>query len=132
MGATFVVTLREAFEAALVLGIIYSYLGKIGAHDGFSYVTRGGVLGLLARLGTGVVVGYVSGPSLDVGPDIVSVFVMPGAAALLTWHAWWMQQHARLVKSDVQHRIDEARATNRLWIAGLIAFTAVFREGAET
>src|SRR5499427_6934272 len=132
MGATFVVTLREAFEAALVLGIIYSYLGKIGARDGFSYVTRGGMLGLLASLGMGVGVGYLSGPLLDVGPGVVTVFVMLAAVALLTWHAWWMQQHARLVKSDVQHRIDEARATNRLWIVGLIAFTAVFREGAET
>jgi len=132
MGATFVVTLREAFEAALVLGIIYSYLGKIGARDGFSFVTRGGVLGLLASLGMGVGVGYLSGPLLDVGPDIVTVVVMFAAVALLTWHAWWMQQHARLVKSDVQHRIDEARAGNRLWVVGLIAFTAVFREGAET
>jgi len=124
MGATFVVTLREAFEAALVLGIIYSYLGKIGARDGFSFVTRGGVLGLLASLGMGVGVGYLSGPLLDVGPDIVTVVVMFAAVALLTWHAWWMQQHARLVKSDVQHRIDEARAGNRLWVVGLIAFTA--------
>ena len=132
MGATFVVTLREAFEAALVLGIIYSYLGKIGARDGFLFVTRGGVLGLLASLGIGVGVGYLSGPLLDVGPDIVTVVVMFAAVALLTWHAWWMQQHARLVKSDVQHRIDEARAGNRLWVVGLIAFTAVFREGAET
>jgi high-affinity iron transporter len=132
MGATFVVTLREAFEAALVLGIIYSYLGKIGARESFSFVTRGGVLGLLASLGMGVGVGYLSGPLLDVGPDIVTVVVMFAAVALLTWHAWWMQQHARLVKSDVQHRIDEARASNRLWVVGLIAFTAVFREGAET
>jgi high-affinity iron transporter len=132
MGATFVVTLREAFEAALVLGIIYSYLGKIGAREGFSFVTRGGALGLLASLGMGVGVGYLSGPLLDVGPDIVTVVVMFAAVALLTWHAWWMQQHARLVKSDVQHRIDEARASNRLWVVGLIAFTAVFREGAET
>src|SRR4029450_7194586 len=31
-----------------------------------------------------------------------------------------------------QHRIDEARASNRLWVVGLIAFTSVFREGAET
>ncbi len=35
MGATFIVTLREAFEAALILGIIYTYLQKIGARDGY-------------------------------------------------------------------------------------------------
>jgi len=132
MGATFIVTLREAFEAALVLGIIYSYLQRIGARDGFPYVTRGGVLGLLASLAIGIGVSYLSGPLLDVGPDVITVVVIFAAVVLLTWHAWWMQQHARLIKSDVQHRIDAARATNRLWVVGMIAFTAVFREGAET
>ena len=28
MGATFVVTLREGFEAALLLGIVYAYLAQ--------------------------------------------------------------------------------------------------------
>jgi high-affinity iron transporter len=132
MGATFVVTLREAFEAALILGIVYSYLEKIGARDGFPYLTRGGVLGLVASVGMGIGVSYLSGPLLDVGPDLVTLAVIFAAVGLLTWHAWWMQQHARLVKGQVQHRIDEARAANRLWVVGLIAFTAVFREGAET
>jgi high-affinity iron transporter len=132
MGATFVVTLREAFEAALILGIVYSYLEKIGAGDGFRYLTRGGVLGLLASVGMGIGVSYLSGPLLDVGPDLITIAVIFAAVGLLTWHAWWMQQHARLVRGQVQHRIDEARAANRLWVVGLIAFTAVFREGAET
>ncbi len=132
MGATFVVTLREGFEAALILGIIYSYLDKIGARDGYGYLTRGGVLGLLASVGMGIGVTYLSGPLLDVGPDLVTVTVIFAAVALLTWHAWWMRQHARLIRGHVQHRIDEARAANRLWVVGLIAFTAVFREGAET
>jgi high-affinity Fe2+/Pb2+ permease len=30
MGATFVITLREAFEAPLILGIVYSYLDPMG------------------------------------------------------------------------------------------------------
>lgn len=132
MGATFVVTLREAFEAALILGIVYSYLDKIGAGDGSRYVTRGALLGLVASLAVGTGVGFLSGPLLDVGPDLVAVAVIFAAVALLTWHAWWMQQYARLIKGQVQHRIDEARAANRLWVVGLIAFTAVFREGAET
>jgi len=132
VGATFIITLREAFEAALILGIVYSYLEKIGARAGYRYLTRGGVLGLLASVGMGIGVSYLSGPLLDVGPDLVTVAVIFAAVGLLTWHAWWMQQHARLIKGQVQHRIDEARAANRLWVVGLIAFTAVFREGAET
>jgi high-affinity iron transporter len=132
MGATFVITLREAFEAALILGIIYTYLEKVGARDGVRYLTRGGVLGLLASVGMGIAVSYLSGPLLDVGPDLITIAVIFAAVGLLTWHAWWMRQHARLIRGQVQNRIDEARSSNRLWAVGLIAFTAVFREGAET
>jgi high-affinity iron transporter len=132
MGATFVVTLREAFEAALILGIVYSYLEKIEARDAFRYVTWGGALGLLSSVAMGIAVTYLTGPLLDVGPEIITVVVIFAAVGLLTWHAWWMQQHARLIKGHVQHRIDLARARNRLWVVGLIAFTGVFREGAET
>ena len=132
MGATFVITLREAFEAALILGIVYGYLEKIKARDSYRYVTWGGALGVVASVGMGVAVTYLSGPLLDVGPEIITVAVIFAAVVLLTWHAWWMQQHARFMKGQVQHRIDEARAHNRLWMVGLIAFTGVFREGAET
>lgn len=132
MGATFIVTLREAFEASLILGIIYTYLQKIGARDGYRYVTWGGALGLLASLGMGIGVGYLSGPLLDWGPDVVGAGVIFAAVVLLTWHAWWMRRHAEAIRGQVQDRIDEARATQSLWIVGLIAFTGVFREGAET
>src|SRR6266852_3604685 len=132
MGAAFVVTLREAFVASLILGIVYGYLQKVGARDGYRYVTWGGTVGLLLSVAMGLAVTFLSGPLLDLGPDIITIVVIFAAGGLLTWHAWWMQQHARLIKGQVQHRIDEARAGNRLWVVGLIAFTGVFREGAET
>jgi high-affinity iron transporter len=132
MGATFVVTLREAFEAALILGIVYTYLAKTGARQCFVYATAGAGLAVLASVGLGVAVTYLSGPLLDLGPDLVATIVIFLAVALLTWHGWWMRQHARAVKGDVQRRLDEARATQRVWLVGMIAFTGVFREGAET
>jgi len=132
MGATFVVTLREAFEAALLLGIVYSYLDRVGARAQYRWVTLGGALGLVASVLGGVAVWFLSGPLLDLGPDLVAAAVIFVAVALLTWHSWWMRQHARAVTGDVQRRLDEARATQRLWIVGLVAFTGVFREGAET
>ena len=132
MGATFVITLREAFEASLILGIVYTYLLKIGARGHYRYVTWGGALGLLASLAMGLGISYLSGPLLDLGPDLIGASVIFAAVVLLTWHAWWMQQHARALRGQVQQKIDEARITERLWIVGLIAFTGVFREGAET
>lgn len=132
MGATFVVTLREAFEAALVLGIVYTYLEKIGGRQHYRYVTWGGALGVVASIMIAVGVSFLSGPLLDLGPDVVATGVIFVAVAVLTWHGWWMQQHARAIKGEVQRRLDEAQATRRLWIVALIAFTAVFREGTET
>jgi high-affinity iron transporter len=132
VGATFLITLREAFEAALLLGLVYTYLDKVGARRHFRWVTLGGVLGLTASIAMGVAVAMLSGPLVDLGPDLIGAAVIFLAVILLTWHAWWMQQHARGLQGQLERRIDQARTTQRLWMVGLIAFTGVFREGAET
>ena len=132
MGGTFIVTLREGFEAALILGIVYTYLEKIGARRHYRYATVGGALGVLASIAVGVAVTVLSGPLLDLGPDLIATAVIFVAVVVLTWHGYWMQQHARAMKGDVLRRIDQAEMTHQLWIIGLIAFVGVFREGAET
>jgi high-affinity iron transporter len=132
MAATFVIVLREGFEAALLLGIVYAYLAKIGRTDSRRYVTLGAALALGASILMGVAVTVLSGPLADLGPDVIGLGVIFGAVALLTWHGWWMGRHAREMRGEVQRRIDEAHARQRVWIVGLIAFTGVFREGAET
>lgn len=132
MGATFVVVLREGFEAALLLGIVYAYLTQIGHAESRRYVTLGGALAVAASVAMGAAVTVLSGPLADLGPDVIAIGVIFVAVALLTWHGWWMGRHAREIRGEVQRRIDEAHATQRLWMVGLIAFTGVFREGAET
>jgi high-affinity iron transporter len=132
MGGTFVVTLREGFEAALLLGIVYTFLEKSGGRRYFGYVTMGGALGFVASVLMGIGVSFASGPLLDLGPDLIGAAVLFLAVAVLTWHGWWMSQHARAIRGEVERKIEEAHATRRLWAIGLIAFTGVFREGAET
>ena len=132
MGATFVVVLREGFEAALLLGIVYAYLAQIGRREGRVFVTLGGALAVLASIAMGVAVSALSGPLTDVGPDVVTLVVVFAAVALLTWHGWWMGRHARALRGELQRRVDAASASQQLWMVGLIAFTGVFREGAET
>jgi len=132
MGATFVIVLREGFEAALLLGILYAYLAMIGRAQSRRYVTAGAVLALGVSIAMGVAVSVISGPLADLGPDVIAIGVIFLAVVLLTWHGWWMGRHAREIRGEVQRRIDEAHARQRLWLVGLIAFTGVFREGAET
>jgi high-affinity iron transporter len=132
VGGTFVITLREGFEAALVLGLIYTYLDKIGARREFRYVTTGAVLGVAASLVLGLMVSFLSGPLVDLGPDLIGAAVLFAASGTLTWHGWWMRQHARAVRGELEERIDAAHARQQFWVVGVIAFTGVFREGAET
>src|SRR5437667_407947 len=132
MVATFVVSLREGFEAALLLGIVYACLDRFGARAHYRWVTLGGALGLVASILMGIAVTLLSGPLLDLGPDLVGAAVIFAAVGLLTWHGWWMSRHAQALRGDVQRRVAEAEATRRLSVLGLIAFTGVFREGAET
>jgi high-affinity iron transporter len=132
MGGTFVITLREGFEAALLLGLIYTYLEKIGARREFRYVTVGAFLGVVASMILGVMVTMLSGPLVDLGPDLIAAAVLFSASAMLTWHGWWMRRHAQAIKGELQRQIDAAQAKQQFWIVGVIAFTGVFREGAET
>lgn len=129
---TFLVVLREAFEAALVLGIVYTYLRKIGRPQHYRYVTAGAVLGVLASIGIGVAVSYLSGPLLDLGPDLVSAGVLFLSVGVLTWMLVWMRRHARAIRGQVQRRIDEAESRSQVWVIATVAFAGVFREGAET
>ncbi len=132
MGATFLITAREGFEAALLLGLVYASLNRIGRRDQFRDVTIGAWLGFLASVLMGIAVTLLSGPLLDLGPDLIAAAVIFTAVGLLTWHGWWMRQHARAIRGEVEHRIQDAEMTRRLWAVGLIAFMGVFREGAET
>src|SRR5256885_12576991 len=132
MAATFVVTLREGFEAALLLGMVSGCLDRFGPRHHYRGVTLGGALGLVASVLVGIGGRFLSGPLLDLGPDLVGAAVIFAAVGLLTWHGWWMSRHAHAMRSDVQRRVAEAEATRQLSILGLIAFTGVFREGAET
>ena len=83
MAATFVVTLREGFEAALLLGIVYACLDRFGARQHYRLVTLGGALGLVASILMAIAVTRLSGPLLDLGPDLVSAAVIFAAAYLL-------------------------------------------------
>src|SRR5881409_2682269 len=114
MAATFVVTLREGFEAALLLGIVYACLDRFGARDHYRWVTLGGALGLVASILMGIAVTLLSGPLLDLGPDLVAAAVIFAAVGLLTWHGWWMSRHAQALRGDVQRRVAEAGDTPAL------------------
>src|SRR5262249_18446071 len=104
VGATFLITAREGFEAALLLGLVYASLNRLGRRDQFRNVTVGAWVGFLASVLMGIAVTVLSGPLLDLGPDLIAAAGIFAAVRLPTWHGWGVRQPAPAAR-----RADERR-----------------------
>lgn len=138
---TFVVTLREGVEAALVVGIVLAYLKKLDRTALNRWVYGGIATGLVIS----VLVGFVFRGlllALDASDQayapVVKQFLEAGfggvAVVLLSWMLLWMTQQARSMKAEVEGSITAAlqQVEQAGWgVFGLILI-AVLREGFET
>ena len=133
MLASFLIMLREGFEAALVIAILYSYLRRSG---------RAELLGpLWAGIGAAFVVVLALGVAVHLGMDeLVGVArqrafaaTMLLAAGVLTWMIFWMRKHSRAMKGELEGSMDhaiDARSNVKVAVVAA-AFLAVLREGFE-
>lgn len=134
---SFVITLREGVEAALVAGIVLACLQKAKQTQFNRWVYGGIGIGVLVSALIGLLFGWIiralGSASAATEPFLEMVFSAI-AIVLLSWMLIWMTQQARslrmLVEGEVAIALDDpARAA---WgIFGLI-FVAVLREGFET
>ncbi|HLK12970.1 MAG TPA: FTR1 family protein [Candidatus Binatia bacterium] len=129
---TLLITWRESLEAALIVGILLTYLARSGQRTGVPYVWGGTAAAVLAALGCAAA---SNGIIARLDPDLqelVQTGVLLLAVGVLTWMVLWMHRHARAIRGDLQRRADAALARGRLIGLATIAFAAVFREGVET
>jgi high-affinity iron transporter len=130
IGSLFV-TLREGFEAALIVGIVLAYLHKAGASDRVRHVWAG----VAAAAAISVIMGgvlFASGSELSgTAATAYEGSAMLIAAGVLTWMIFWMQRQARTLGASLRTRVSNALVaggTALFWVA----FVAVAREGVET
>jgi high-affinity iron transporter len=126
------IMVREGFEAALIVAIVFAYLRRIGRLD----LGRSAWAGVAAAVGLSIVIGvgvHLTLGSLE-GPARLRSFaaVSLAAAGVLTWMIFWMRRQARAIKNDLEHRVDHAvLAGNPRQAVVAVAFLAVIREGVE-
>lgn len=137
---TFVITLREGVEAALVVGIVMAYLKKTGKRRFNVWVYAGIAFGLIASAIVGNLFGWVvkalgsvnSQYSGSIEPFLEASFSVV-AMGFLSWMLVWMTSNARSLKSQVELAIGSALDSKA---AGLgvfsLVFFAILREGFET
>jgi high-affinity iron transporter len=127
------IMLREGFEAALVVAIVYAYILRIGRRDLTGPMWRG-VLGAAAlSVAAGVAI-HMSVAGLEGRARLLAfAAVSLLAVCVLTWMIFWMRRQAWRIKGDLQRSVDEAveRGGNVRTAIMAVAFLAVAREGLE-
>ena len=127
------IMLREGFEAALVVAIVYAYIRRIGRRDLVGPMWQGMAAAAALSIGAGIGV-HLTVEQLSGEPRLLaSAAVSLLAVAVLTWMIFWMRRQAHLLRGELQHGLDQAVAARgdvRLAVA-TVAFLAVAREGLE-
>jgi high-affinity iron transporter len=138
---TFVITLREGVEAALVVGIVLAYLNKAGQSYLNSWVYGGVGTGVFASVLVGILFGWTI-QALEGSDQLYAPVLKPlleavfgvVAIVLLSWMLVWMTRQAKLLKSQVESEISQALTSDSGagWGIFWLIFIAVLREGFET
>ena len=132
MFASFMIGLREGFEAALIVSILVTYLVRTDRAALNKYVRNGVLSAILASALVAYVLqsifnGISSGRAAEIFAGIVSCL----AVVFVTWMIFWMKKSAKTISGDLRSRLDGAALGGGFAVAGM-AFLAVVREGAET
>jgi high-affinity iron transporter len=129
------IILREGLEALLVIIALLAFLRKSGNADKRGWIWIGGALGVLASLLTAVILQTIFN-SVSAGQNRELIEGATGlvAAALLFYVSYWLHSKASLHawQKYINARTSQALARGSMAGLALLAFLAVFREGAET
>ncbi|NMG10338.1 FTR1 family protein [Brasilonema sp. UFV-L1] len=139
---TFVITLREGVEAALVVGIVLALLRKAKQSRLNPWVYAGVGVGIIVSALIGFLFTWMVQALSAINPQYSSVVepVMEGvfsilAIIMLSWMLIWMTKQARFMKAQVEGAVTNALKQNSSyagWGVFSLVFIAVVREGFET
>ena len=125
------ILLREGLEAMLIVTALAAALRRGGSVIALSALYIGSLAAVLAS----VVAAFVFEIYFDGSHnDFLEAVVMIVASALMIYMSGWLflRQDPRSWKKDIDQAAQKALDSGTQWSLGLIAFLAVFREGAET
>ena len=124
--------LREGVEAALIVGIIASYLVKIGRADRLASVWFGVAAAIASSIAIGVLAFVLLGSLQGTAEQIFAGTASLLAVVILTYMLFWMRKQAVTLGAELRGGVDRAVASTSMLGLSLLAFTAVIREGIET
>jgi high-affinity iron transporter len=128
--SSYILSVREGLEAALILAIVLGALRQTRHTDLYSSVWLGAGSAALLSLITAILLTRLGLELKDPAEAIFEAITMLLAAAILTWMIFWMRQRTRHLKSDLESGVQKASQAGK-WSLFWLAFLAVLREGVE-
>src|SRR3954454_3913273 len=129
---SFVIVLREGFEAALLVGLILGVLNKTGQRQH----ARAVWVGLAAALACSVVIGAILfaavGELEGQAEKLYEGTAMLLAAAVVTWMVFWMRKQARTLGGHLRSQVSSAVVAGGGLALASVTFIGVAREGLES
>jgi high-affinity iron transporter len=129
---TFVITLREVVEAALIVGIIAAFLVKEGRRDALRQMWIGVAVAVALCAVVGIVLDLVGQELPQQKQEGLATIIGLVAVAMITYMIVWMTRNSRGIKAELEGEAASALATGSARALVAMAFLAVLREGFET
>ncbi len=128
----FVITLREGFEAALIISIIIAFLKKSRREVFIKHVWYGVYAALILSVVIGVSTWFFYGTLAETIKPLFEGIAAWLAVAVLSSVVIWMARKGPTLKTEIEQKVQQV--TTRGTILGLtsLSFVMVFREGVET
>ena len=127
---TFIITLREGVEAALVIAIAIAYLKKTGREQLLPMVYRAIVAGVAASC----ILAWVF-TRLQITEEAYGGWTLLISAAFVLSMVIWMNRSAKGMKGEIERKLTAGHSTTDSgsgWGVFAFVFLMIFREGVET
>jgi high-affinity iron transporter len=130
---SFLIILREGFEAILVVGAVVAFLLKTGHRERLRNIWRGVAYALLASAGTAVVLKTVLS-AMPASREIIEGLTLLVAVGVLFSVSYWLISKVEAAKWQqfIKDKVNNALEHGGGRALTFVAFLAVYREGAET
>ena len=128
---SYLLSLREGIEAALIVGIVLGALRQMRRTELVPAVWFGTLSAAALSLLGGILLTTFGLSFEGAAEQIFEGITMIAAAALLTWMIFWMSRTARTLKSDIEANVHRAAFGTGKRAVFFVAFIAILREGIE-
>ena len=130
---SFLIILREGFEAILVVGAVVAFLIKTGNRERLRSIWIGVALGVVASLLTAIVIRTMFA-AIPASTEIVEAVSLLIAVVVLFSVSYWLisKVEAAQWQKFIREKVAAALEKGGGGALMLVAFLAVYREGAET